>query len=54
MHLQMAVSMDKILSDARHLVSRLKSRDSVADGAISQSHILHNKVEGLKQVNFMF
>lgn len=45
----MTCSMEKILSDARLLVNRLKDHDVSADGLIGQSQSLYKRVDAMKQ-----
>ncbi|WAR02350.1 FGOP2-like protein [Mya arenaria] len=45
----MAYSVEKLLSDAATLVSRLKEHDSIADILISQTGNLHKRMEAMKE-----
>jgi len=46
----MAYSVEKLLSDAATLVSRLKEHDTIADILISQTGNLHKRMEAMKEV----
>ncbi|XP_076471692.1 FGFR1 oncogene partner 2 homolog [Babylonia areolata] len=45
----MALTVDKLLGDARLLVTRLKDQDTSTDTIISTSQILHKRIEAMKQ-----
>jgi len=45
----MTCTIDKVLSDARLLVSRLRDHENQADGLISHGQSLHNRVDAMKQ-----
>ena len=47
----MSCTVEKIISDARMLVNRLKEHDSSADNVISQATVLHKRVEAMKIVS---
>jgi len=46
----MACTVEKVLSDARLLVNRLKDHDNCADNVISQTQSLLKRMEAMKQV----
>ncbi|XP_076450802.1 FGFR1 oncogene partner 2 homolog [Babylonia areolata] len=45
----MALTVEKLLSDARTLISRLKEQDANADSIMSTSQVLHKRIEAMKQ-----
>ncbi|KAK3796657.1 hypothetical protein RRG08_033117, partial [Elysia crispata] len=45
----MALSVEKLLTDAHTLIVRLKDHDDLADNMISTTQILFNKFEAMKQ-----
>ncbi|CAE1268179.1 Suppressor of IKBKE 1,FGFR1 oncogene partner 2 homolog,FGFR1 oncogene partner 2 [Acanthosepion pharaonis] len=45
----MKMSFEKLLADARLLVSRLKDHDSLADSLIASTNSLHNRIDAMKQ-----
>ena len=47
----MACTIEKVLSDARLLVSRLKTHDNSADALISQTHSLQKRLDAMNQVS---
>ena len=46
----MAYTVEKLLSDAASLVSRLKEHDCTADILISQTQTLHKRIDSMKEV----
>ena len=46
----MALSVEKLLSDAHTLIINLKDHDTLADSIIATTQGLYNKVEAMKQV----
>ena len=46
----MALTVDKLLGDARLLISRLKDQDTNTDSIMSTSQVLHKRIEAMKQV----
>lgn len=48
--LGMALNFEKLLNDAKVLVTRLKSHDGSADVMIAQTQTLHNRIDSMKQV----
>jgi len=49
--LQMALSFEKLLNDAKIMVTRLKDHDNSADIIIAQTQTLHNRINSMKQVH---
>ncbi|CAG2185272.1 FGFR1 oncogene partner 2 homolog [Mytilus edulis] len=45
----MALNFEKLLNDAKILVTRLKTHDSSADVIIAQTQTLHNRIDSMKQ-----
>lgn len=45
----MALNFEKLLNDAKVLVTRLKSHDGSADVLIAQTQTLHNRIDSMKQ-----
>lgn len=46
----MSCTLEKILSDARTLLERLKDHDTAADSLIEQSSVLNHRVHSMKEV----
>jgi hypothetical protein len=46
----MALSFEKLLNDAKIMVTRLKDHDNSADIIIAQTQTLHNRINSMKQV----
>ena len=49
----MALSVEKLLTDAHTLIVRLKDHDNLTDNMISTTQVLFNKFEAMKQVWLM-
>lgn len=49
--LQMALSFEKLLNDAKIMVTRLKDHDNSTDIIIAQTQTLHNRIDSMKQVH---
>lgn len=47
----MSCTIEKVLSDARSLVERLREHDSAAESLIEQTTVLNKRVEAMKQVS---
>ncbi|KAF5906709.1 suppressor of IKBKE 1, partial [Clarias magur] len=46
----MSCTLEKVLSDARTLLERLKEHDTAAEGLIEQSSALNQRIHGMKEV----
>ena len=46
----MACTIERVLIDARMLVTRLKEHDNSADNLITQTHTLYKRVDAMRQV----
>ena len=46
----MALTVEKLLGDARLLITRLKEQDTNTDTIMSTSQVLHKRIEAMKQV----
>lgn len=49
--LEMSCSLEKVLTDARSLVERLRDHDNAAEILIEQTTVLNKRVEAMKQVH---
>ncbi len=47
----MSCTIEKVLSDARMLVNRLRDHDSAADNLIGQATVLHRRVDAMRTVS---
>lgn len=43
------MTVEKLLSDAKMLITRLKEQDNSTDTILSTSHVLHKRIEAMKQ-----
>lgn len=48
---EMSCSLEKVLTDARSLVERLRDHDNAAEILIEQTTVLNKRVEAMKQVH---
>ena len=46
-------TIEKVLSDAKILVTRLKEHDGSAESLIVQTQNLHHRVDAMKQVSYL-
>ena len=49
----MALTVDKLLGDARLLITRLKEQDGCTDTIMSTSQVLRRRIEAMKQVGII-
>ncbi|CAH0560720.1 unnamed protein product [Brassicogethes aeneus] len=45
----MSLTIQQIITDARRLATRLKERDTVADGLLNETHAINKKIDAMKQ-----
>lgn len=48
--LQMSLTIQQIILDAKRLASRLKEHDSAADALLSQTQSVYKQIDAMKQV----